>query len=97
MNDIQRWEDEGGSLIRPWSEMSQLAKENFVWNLLSNSFPKIEFVDMDHSIFWKSLTPYYEGDTIKHEGTTYRVLYGWHWTTYGPFPVYMAELQVETK
>lgn len=92
MDDINRWEDEGGA--------PRVVTRGRMLSFLRMVYPKIVYSEMDGAIFWKSLTPYNTGDTLVHEGTTYRVLYGWQWTEYEsfsgmkPIPVYMAELEV---
>lgn len=91
--EIERWEGEGGAFLKQWEKMTRAEKRGFIWRSLNNFYPRIEYVDMDGSIFLKSLESYDTGDIVEHEGREYRVLYGWHWTTYGPIPVYMAELE----
>lgn len=93
MNDIERWEDEGGAAHKEWSDMTRDQKESFLYFSLSQRYPELVYSEMDGAIFVKSLTPLDHGSIVTYEGRTFRVLYGWHWTTYGPIPVYMAELE----
>lgn len=95
MNDVERWENEGGARRKPWSALTKVQKEGMIYRALNAYYPRLEYVEFDGSIFYKSLTPIDNHDIIEHDGRRYRVLYAWEWTHYGPIPVYMAELEPE--
>lgn len=94
MNEIDRWEDEGGASHKQWSEMTRDQKSSYIYLTLSELYPALVYSEMDGAIFVKTLTPLDHGSIVTYEGCTFRVLYGWHWTTYGNIPVYMAELDI---
>jgi hypothetical protein len=81
---------EPGFLEKPAMEFPVF--ERILRDKLSETYPKFESVGFDGSLYWKSLEEYTEGDIIEYKGKEYRVRYGWHWTSYGPIPIYMAEL-----
>jgi len=95
MSDISDWESEGGACYnRSYEDLTLAQKVGILYRLAYATYPQISYSEMDGGIFWKSLTQHKEGDTIEHEGKTYRVIYdGWAWMNYGPTIIYGSELE----